>query len=103
MPKIFITPAAENDLINIWNYIARDNPEAADRTFQAAEETLELLAEMPGIGVSYWTTHPKLKGLKFFPVKKFSNYIVYYRESTVGIEVVRVLHARMKKNLWLES
>lgn len=32
MPKILITPAAENDLINIWVYIARDNPEAADRT-----------------------------------------------------------------------
>ena len=103
MPNIFITPAAENDLINIWIYIARDNPKAADRTFQAAEETFELLAEMPSIGVSYWTTHPKLKDLKFFPVKKFSNYIVYYRELTEGIEIVRVLHARMKKDLWLES
>ena len=103
MPNIFITPAAENDLVNIWVYIARDNPKAADRTFQAAEETFGLLAEMPSIGVSYWTTHPKLKGLKFFPVKKFSNYIVYYRELSEGIEIVRVLHARMKKSLWLES
>ena len=103
MPNIFITPAAENDLVNIWVYIARDNPKAADRTFQAAEETFGLLAEMPSIGVSYWTTHPKLKGLKFFPVKKFSNYIVYYRELNEGIEIVRVLHARMKKDLWLES
>ena len=103
MPNILITPAAENDLINIWVLIARDNPKAADKTFQAAEETFELLAEMPSIGVSYWTTNPKLKGLKFFPVKKFSNYIVYYRELNEGIEIVRVLHARMKKSLWLES
>ena len=57
-------------------YIARDNSKAADKTFQAAEETFELLAKMPSIGVSYWATHPKLKGLKFFPVKNFSNYIV---------------------------
>jgi plasmid stabilization system protein ParE len=34
MPKILITPAAEDDLINIWIYIARDNPEAADRTIK---------------------------------------------------------------------
>ncbi|MGD9824169.1 type II toxin-antitoxin system RelE/ParE family toxin [Desulfobacter sp.] len=103
MPNIFITPAAEDDLINIWIYIARDNPKAADRTFQAAEATFELLAEMPSIGVSYWTTHPKLKDVKFFPVKNFSDYIVYYRELTECIEIVRVLHARMKKNLWLEN
>ena len=95
MPNISITPAAEDDLINIWIYIARDNPKAADRTFQAAEETFGLLTEMPSIGVSYWTTHPKLKGLKFFPVKNSSNYIVYSRELTEGIEIVRVLHARM--------
>lgn len=31
MSKILITPAAEDDLINLWVYIARDNPSAADR------------------------------------------------------------------------
>ena len=34
MPKILITPAAEDDLINIWIYIVRDNPEAVDRTIK---------------------------------------------------------------------
>lgn len=42
--SIVITPAAENDLINIWLYIARDNQEAADRCYQAAEKTFETLA-----------------------------------------------------------
>jgi plasmid stabilization system protein ParE len=46
MPSILITPAAENDLVNIWLYIARDNQDAADRVYQAAEKTFEsLLAE----------------------------------------------------------
>jgi toxin ParE1/3/4 len=98
MSKIFITPAAESDLINIWIYIARDNPEAANRTYQAAQKTFETLANTPSIGTAHWTPRAKLKGLRFFPVKQFHNYIVYYRETQEGIEIVRVLHARMDKN-----
>lgn len=103
MPQILITPAAESDLINIWLYIARDNPDAADRTYQAAQDTFEKLADMPTIGTLYRTRHPQLKGLRFFPVKRFYNYIVYYREIKDGIEIVRVLHSRMDKNLRLAS
>ena len=102
MPKILITPAAEDDLINIWIYIARDNPEAADRTYQAAEKTFETLAAMPEIGTVYWTKRAKLKGLRFFPIKQFHNYLIYYREIIDGIEIVRVLHAHMEKNRRLE-
>ena len=101
MPQILITPAAESDLINIWLYIARDNPDAADRICQAAQVTFETLADMPTIGALYWTSHPQLKGLRFFPIKRFNNYIVYYREIKDGIEIVRVLHSRMDKNLRL--
>jgi toxin ParE1/3/4 len=64
MPGIFIPPAAENDLTDIWIYIARDNPNPADRTFLAAEDTFELLAEMPSIGVSYLTT---IRSMPYFP------------------------------------
>ena len=102
MPKILITPAAEDDLINIWVYIARDNPEAADRTYQAAEKTFETLAAMPEIGTLYWTQRSRLKGRRFFPVKQFHNYVIYYREIADGVEIVRVLHARMEKNRRLE-
>jgi toxin ParE1/3/4 len=76
MPKILITPAAEDDLINIWIYIARDNPEAADRTYQAAEKTFETLAAMPEIGTVYWTKRAKLKGLRFFPIKQFQYHLL---------------------------
>jgi toxin ParE1/3/4 len=102
MPEILITPAAEDDLINIWVYIARDNPEAAGRTYSAAEETFKTLAAMPEIGTVYWTKRSKLKGLRFFPVKQFHNYVIYYREITDGVEIIRVLHTRMEKNRRLE-
>lgn len=103
MPQILITPAAESDIINIWLYIARDNPGAADRTYQAAEDTFKMLADMPTIGTLYWTSHPQLKGLRFFPIKRFNNYIVYYKEIKDGIEIIRVLHSRMDKKLRLKQ
>lgn len=102
MASILITPAAENDLINIWLYIARDNQEAADRVYQAAEKTFESLLAAPRIGTLYEARRPRLEGIRFFPVSKFQNYVIYYQEHPQGIEIVRVLHARMDKKERLE-
>jgi toxin ParE1/3/4 len=101
MASILITPAAENDLVNIWLYIARDNQDAADRVYQAAEKTFESLLAAPRMGILYQTKRPQLEGMRFFPISKFQNYVIYYREHSQGIEIVRVLHAHMdKKNVW---
>jgi toxin ParE1/3/4 len=102
MASILITPAAENDLINIWLYIARDNQEAADRVYQAAEKTFESLLATPRMGTLYEARRARLEGIRFFPVSKFQNYVIYYREHPLGIEIVRVLHARMDKKERLE-
>lgn len=102
MAVITITPAAENDLVNIWVYIARDNPEAADNVYRAAEETFQKLAAMPRMGASYKSKRSRLKGLRFFPVSNFHNYVIYYREQPDGIEIIRVLHAYMNKQERLE-
>lgn len=103
MPAILITPAAEEDLINIWLYIARDNEEAADRVYEAAENTFEILADSPRMGTPYHPKRSRLKGVRFFPVNKFHSYIIYYREQPEGIEIIRVLHAQMVKYTRLEA
>lgn len=102
MPTILITPAAENDLINLWVYIARDNPDAANRVYQAAEKTLETIASMPGMGTIYQSRWAKLKGIRFFPVNQFPKYIIYYREIKEGIEIIRILHGSMEKQAHLK-
>ena len=102
MPSILITPAAENDLVNIWLYIARDKPEAADRVYQAAEDTFNTLAATPRIGTLFQSKRVQLQGMRFFPVTKFKSYIIYYREQPEGIEIIRVLHAHMDKKKRLE-
>lgn len=103
MPAILITPAAEEDLINIWLYIARDNKEAADRVYEAAESTFEILADSPRMGTPYHPKRSRLKGVRFFPINKFHSYIIYYREQPEGIEIIRVLHAHMVKYTQLEA
>jgi len=47
------------------------------------------------MGTVYQVKRPRLKGIRFFPVKQFRNYLVYYRETAQGIEIIRVLHAHM--------
>lgn len=102
MASILITPAAENDLINIWLYITRDNQDAADRVYLAAEKTFESILAAPRMGTLYQAKRPRLEGIRLFPVSKFQNYVIYYREHPQGIEIVRVLHARMDKKERLE-
>ena len=102
MTRIIITPAAESDLVNIWLYIARDNPVAAENVYQAAEDTLKTLAAMPSLDALYRPRRSQLKGVRFFPVGKFQNYVLYYREQLESIEIIRVLHAHMDKRRRLE-
>ena len=102
MADILITPAAESDLVNIWLYIARDNSEAADRVYQAAEDTFKTLAAMPRMGTLYQSRRAQLNGMRFFPISTFQNYVIYYRESSQGIEIIRVLHGHMDRKRQLE-
>lgn len=102
MAAIIITPAAESDLVNIWLYIARDNPDAADRVYQAAESTFQSLAITPRIGTLYLAKRAQLDGIRFFPVSKFQSYVIHYGEQPKGIEIIRVLHANMDKKKRLE-
>jgi len=103
MASIIVTPAAETDLADIWLYIAEDNPQAADKVFDAAQGTFSSLLEQPKIGTVFESQRTKLKGIRFFPIHQFPKYIIYYRETSDGIEVIRVLHSRMLKESRLES
>lgn len=50
MPHVIRSPLAEADLIEIWLYIARDNPTAADATLDRIDELLRTLAKSPRLG-----------------------------------------------------
>jgi len=50
MTSFQFTPQALDDLFNIWSFIAKDNPAAADRVEDAIFRACELLAREPFIG-----------------------------------------------------
>ncbi|MCB1581339.1 MAG: type II toxin-antitoxin system RelE/ParE family toxin [Alphaproteobacteria bacterium] len=80
------TRQADEDLIEIWVYIAQDNPLAADHWLDEIEDKFRLLSEQPRLGPA----RPDIaQGLRYFPV---GNYLILYREMTEGVEIVRVVH-----------
>jgi toxin ParE1/3/4 len=95
MPIIKRTSQAEEDLIDIWIYIAEDKLSAADRLLDKIDAKISLLADQPRLGPA----RPDIElELRHFPV---GNYLILYREIAGGIEVVRVVHgARRLDNLF---
>jgi toxin ParE1/3/4 len=53
---------------------------------------LARLAGMPGIGTRYELHEPLHAGLRYYPITRHRNFIVFYRPIPGGIEVLRVLH-----------
>ncbi len=88
MSDFTLSPAANRDLEEIWEYIAADSVDAADRWLAKLEKATRLLAEMPTIG----HTREDLtdKPVLFWPVGR---YLIIYRADPRPIEVVRVLSA----------
>ena len=93
MPTLIISPEAEQDLIDIWLYIAEDQPVNADHFLERLQEKAQKLAEFTDLGVDRLDLAPDLKS---FPVDR---YVLYYRPNDHGIELVRVLHGSRDTNL----
>lgn len=67
------TAQAEEDLIEIWVYIAQDNPAAADRLLDDIDAKCLLLARNPRLGTIRPDIAPELR---YFPVGATWSFIV---------------------------
>ncbi len=93
-PRLLRTARAEEDLVEIWGYIARDNPSAADRLLDVFDEKSRSLAHNPKIGKA---RDDVAAGLRHFPVGR---YLILYRDIGDGVEIVRYVHGmRRLRNL----
>ena len=90
--KIEIRQRAAMDLYHHYRYIARDKVDAADRLLLAFHDATAKLVDMPGMGPAKPLKNPRLRGLRFWPIKGFRNYLIFYKPTENGIEVVRLLH-----------
>jgi toxin ParE1/3/4 len=81
--------AAEN-LQSIFEYIAADNREAAEKIARKVHDTVQGLQQFPKKGRPGW-----VEGTRELVVSK-SPYIIVYRDVGDVIEILRVLHTSRK-------
>jgi toxin ParE1/3/4 len=82
-----ISKRADSDIDEIWDYIATDNPEAADRFERDLRELFQIIARLPNAG----RNREDLAGGSYrsWP---FRAYVIIYRVHGRQVTVVRVIH-----------
>jgi toxin ParE1/3/4 len=92
MARFILAPEVEEELTAIAEYIADEDPDAADRFIEAAYETFTKLAQVPGMGRPRRFRASRLSNLRSFRVSGFDDYLVFYSPIPDGIEVYHVFH-----------
>ncbi len=86
MGRILLTRQAEEDLLEIWSYVADDNPAADDDLLDDIDATCAKLADATHSGRLREELAPTIRSM---PV---GNYVIFYRPEEDGVVVIRVLH-----------
>jgi toxin ParE1/3/4 len=84
------SPRAIEHLTHLRSYIARDNPNAADRIAGTLIEAVERLAKVPNLG-----RPGHVAGTRELVVPG-TPYLIAYRLRGERLEVIAVFHARQK-------
>ena len=89
MNAFVLHPEAHTDLEEIWEYIAADNFDAADRVREEIYDAIQSLAAFP------YTGHPRpdltARPLRF---QSSRNYVIAYAPDEKPLAVIAVLHGR---------
>ena len=89
MSQYSLSPEAAQDLYEIWQFIATDNEDAANRIEWELYETFGRLAKMPRMGRS--RPELTLRPVLFFPVR---SYLIMYEVKDRAIKIHAILHGR---------
>ena len=90
MNRFVLSPQAAGDLEDIWDYIAADSLDAADRVIGRIYDQIRALAETPGMGHRREDLAED-RAIIFWPV---GNYLVLYRAKAGLVEVVGIAHGK---------
>lgn len=90
MASLHVSRQAEEELRDIWRYIAADNMDAADRLLLRIEEKLDALRDFPGMG----TLRDDIR--TGFRMLVEGNYLLLYEydEANDEVELVSVIDGR---------
>lgn len=79
---------AGRDLIDIWDHVALDNVDTADRLVAKIEDSCDRLCRFPNMGPHREDLRPGLRMLVA------NGYVVLYRPWEDRIQIVRIVHGR---------
>jgi len=93
--EIFVRHDAELDAFGYFQYIFKDNPDAALRFLEAVDRTVENLALQPLKGRLRHFRGRDLKNIRSWRVDDFEDYLIFYRFNEPRLEILRVKHGAM--------
>jgi toxin ParE1/3/4 len=98
MSGYVLSPAAIDDLFQIWRYIADDNEAAADSWIERLYDEFEALTSRPQMG--HTRRDLTSNNVLFWPVAR---YLVIYRVQLSQVEIVAVTHGSRDIPMLLDS
>ena len=85
MANLIFSPAAQQDLLDIFDFIAKDKPRAATNWADTMEQKCLLIAATPAFGEPRPEYGPGIRS------SVVGRYVIFYRATDDGIEVIRVI------------
>lgn len=88
MIQLRIAHRAQEDLLDIWLYVARDSLAAADKLLKRLEASFGRLLGNPQFGRRRPELGNEIRSLAV------ASYVIFYRAMSGAVEIIRVLHGR---------
>ena len=86
MLRVRRTSKAQEDMLDIWNYVALDSIGSADAVIRRIDEVVRLLAAYPHLGAPQDRFRV---GLRCMAV---GSYLIFYDHTQDELRILRVLH-----------
>jgi len=90
--RIVFTSLAQADVVDTTNYLAERSADAAAKFQVCVRHSAKCLSEMPELGTVAQFEDRRSKSIRLWPVKDFSNHLIFYQIETGELVVLRVLH-----------
>lgn len=87
--KLVVKSPVWDDLREIAIHIAENNPDAAERFLEAAEDVFKLLKSHPRLGR---LRSFSVLGMRSWVIADFPNYVVFYLPTKTEVQILAVLH-----------
>lgn len=90
--QVYKTSAAMQDIVDCAAYLGEQRVGLEIEFLDSIEKTLDYLASGSGSGGLYESQNPLLEGIRVWKVHDFENHLIFYRPTSDGIDLIRVLH-----------